>query len=97
MWKGILPVGSIVLLKDGDRKLMIAGCCVTKDDDETRVYDYAGVLYPDGLESLDHLYLFNEESIEQVYYVGYMDDNSREFFPNIEKMLESARKSGAHT
>lgn len=87
MWKGVLPIGSVVLLKDGDRKLMICGVCVTKEDDDSRVFDYSGVLYPDGLEDLDKLYLFNRDSIEQVFYVGYMDENSEDFLPKAEKML----------
>ena len=87
MWKGVLPIGSVVLLKDGDRKLMICGVCVTKEDVDSRMFDYSGVLYPDGLEDLDKLYLFNRDSIEQVFYVGYMDENSEEFLPKAEKML----------
>lgn len=91
MWEGILPIGSIVRLKDGDRKLMIAGTYVTRQGDDSRVFDYSALLYPDGLESLDHLYMFNRDSIEQVYYVGYMDENSEEFLPNIEKVLNAQR------
>ena len=87
MWKGVLPIGSVVLLKGGDRKVMICGGCVTKEDDDSRVFDYSGVLYPDGLEDPDKLYLFNRDSIEQVFYVGYMDENSEEFLPQAEKML----------
>ena len=101
MWKGVLPIGSVVLLKGGDRKVMICGVCVTKEDDDSRVFDYSGVLedddsrvfdysgvlYPDGLEDPDKLYLFNRDSIEQVFYVGYMDENSEEFLPQAEKML----------
>ena len=87
MWKGVLPIGSVVLLKGGDRKVMICGVCVTKEDDDSRVFDYSGVLYPDGLEYPDKLYLFNRDSIEQVFYVGYMDENSEEFLPQAEKML----------
>ena len=55
MWKGVLPIGSVVLLKGGDRKVMICGVCVTKEDDDSRVFDYSGVLYPDGLEDPDKL------------------------------------------
>lgn len=93
MWKGVLPVGSIVLLKGGDRKLMVCGICVSmEDDNDPRVFDYSGVLYPDGFEDPDSLFLFNKENIEQVYHIGYMDEDSEEFLPNVEKMLDAARR-----
>lgn len=95
MWKGVLPVGSIVLLKDGDRKLMISGICVTKEDDDSdqpRVFDYCGVLYPDGFEDPDRLFLFNSENIDTVYHIGYMDENTEAFLPDVEKMLDAARR-----
>lgn len=94
MWNGILPIGSIVLLEGGDRKLMVTGTYATKEGDDSHVYDYAGVLYPDGLESLDHIYLFNRERIVQVFYVGYMDEKSEEYLPQIETILDAAKNGG---
>ena len=52
-----------------------------------RITHYRPVSSWEGLEDPDKLYLFNRDSIEQVFYVGYMDENSEEFLPQAEKML----------
>ena len=91
MGKGLLPVGSIFLLKGRDRKLLVIGHCISKEDDESRVFDYAGSLYPEGFEDPDNIYLFNAESIEKVYYVGYTDEKTTEHLSDIEKILKEMK------
>lgn len=62
--KDLLPIGSVVLLKDGDKRLMIYGVLQVADEDEghdgevPEEYDYIGVLYPEGNIGGDHQYLF---------------------------------------
>ena len=48
MFKELLPIGSVVLLKGGIKKIMVTGIKpVSKDDDGTeQEYDYIGVIYP---------------------------------------------------
>ena len=45
MFKELLPIGSVVLLKGGIKKIMVTGIKpVSKDDDGTeQEYDYIGV------------------------------------------------------
>lgn len=49
MFKELLPIGSVVLLKGGIKKIMVTGIKpVSKDDDGTeQEYDYIGVIYPE--------------------------------------------------
>nr|MCR4909192.1 DUF4176 domain-containing protein [Lachnospiraceae bacterium] len=47
MYKDLLPIGSVVLLKGGQRKLMITGR-ILSDEKLTEIYDYVGVIYPLG-------------------------------------------------
>ena len=69
-----LPLGSIVLLQGGSRKVMIiARGMNVKRGDETYFFDYAGVLYPEGLTS-DQVAYFNQDGIVKVYFHGYVDD-----------------------
>lgn len=44
----LLPIGSVVLLKNGIKKAMIIGIMQSTVDNEGQVteYDYLGVLYP---------------------------------------------------
>ena len=44
----LLPIGSIVLLKGGIRKLMITGIKTVVKEEPDTIYDYIGVLYPEG-------------------------------------------------
>jgi hypothetical protein len=93
MWKGVLPIGSVVLLKGGDRRLVIIGNCISKEDDDSRVFDYAGALYPDGFEDPDSIYMFNAEDIERIYCVGYMDEDSKKFLQDMETITKELRNN----
>ena len=78
--KKLLPIGSVVLLKNASKKLMICGRIQAQLEEEAPVvYDYSGVLYPEGMLSPDQLYLFNNEDIETVYYMGMQDEEEFKF------------------
>ena len=78
--KGLLPIGSVVLLKEGRKKLMIFG--VKQMDSEVQEeYDYIGVMYPEGNVGVEGQYLFNHDSIDQIFFRGY-EDEERERFIN---------------
>lgn len=65
-----LPIGSVVSLKKGTKKIMIigflAGCINNK-----QMYDYAACLFPEGMVASDKTLFFNHEQIEKVYFLGY--------------------------
>lgn len=74
----LLPIGSVVLLKEGEKRLMIFGIKqLNKGSDE--VYDYIGCLYPEGHIGDDHLYLFNHEDIERIDFLGFVDGEHQVF------------------
>ena len=71
--KGLLPIGSVVLLKNGQKRLMIFG--VKQTDNDTGVeYDYIGVMYPEGNMGEAGQYLFNHSDIDQEFFRGYEND-----------------------
>ncbi|MCI9292249.1 MAG: DUF4176 domain-containing protein [Erysipelotrichaceae bacterium] len=78
MYKNLLPVGSVVLLKDGDKRLMICGRIQAKAKEDT-IYDYSACLYPEGIISADAMYFFNRDAIEMVYFIGFQDLEEIEF------------------
>ena len=81
-----LPIGTVVKLKDVDYKIMIIGLLQTVNGDQSTVLDYGGVLYPQGMMSVDNSYAFNKDQIERIYYCGYINEEQKEF----EKMVNSA-------
>lgn len=81
--KEYLPLGSIVLLKEGIRKVMIIGRALNvKKDGKTYFFDYGGVLYPDGLTG-DEMVYFDSDAVVRVYFHGYMDDDNDIMVENI--------------
>ena len=82
--KDLLPIGTVVLLKDGEKKLMICGILQT-DADSGKEYNYMGLLYPEGYIGDQFQYLFNHEDIGQIVFRGY-EDTERKVF--IEKLAE---------
>ena len=76
--KELLPIGSVVLLKKGKKRLMVFGVKQTDNRTGTEYY-YIGVLYPEGNMGEAGQYLFNHENIEQIFFRGY-EDGEREAF-----------------
>ena len=70
--KELLPLGSVITLKEGSKRLMITGR-VQNQIGSKDVYDYAAVLWPEGVIDSKHFYLFNQEDIDQLFYIGLQD------------------------
>lgn len=83
-----LPAGSVVLLKDSTKRVMIIGFLQIRQDDQSRIYDYSGCLFPEGYQDSEHVYLFDHEQIEKVYSVGYMDEEVFAFEENLKAAEE---------
>ncbi|MBQ7016917.1 MAG: DUF4176 domain-containing protein [Firmicutes bacterium] len=77
--KQYLPIGSVVLLKNGKKKVMIYGRRQRRVVDVDKEYDYLACLYPEGNIDEDYMYLFDEDSIDQVVFRGYSDDEEDAF------------------
>ena len=76
----MLPLGSIVYLKDGKSMLMITNRAVILEESENKVkiFEYEGCIYPAGA-SEKSTYFFNEDNIEKVVFKGYEDDEEKRF------------------
>ena len=80
----LLPIGSVVLLKDGEKRLMIIGILQSNPEDG-REYDYLSCLYPEGFVGPDYTYLFNHEDIDRIDAEGFADEEHDLFR---EKLME---------
>ncbi len=70
-----LPVGTVVLLKDGKQYMAITGYKVR--DDMYNVYDYCGCIFPVGYTTPSHG-VFNHNQIQEVAFEGYRDESFEE-------------------
>lgn len=76
--KEYLPIGSVVLLKNGSKKVMICGR-VQRQVDNDVIWDYSACLYPEGMIDANQLYLFNNEDIDRLYFIGMQDAEELEY------------------
>ena len=67
-----VPIGSVVLLKNGKKRVMVYGRKV-KANGEDKIYDYLGCLYPEGALSSNDVILFDHDQIQIVYFIGFQD------------------------
>lgn len=68
----LLPIGSVVLLNGGSRRLMICGR-IQANTEKNIIYDYSGCLFPQGIISSDDMYFFNAEDIKTIFFIGCQD------------------------
>lgn len=95
MYKDLLPIGSIVLLKGGDKRIMICGRIQVKDGEDV-IYDYSACYYPEGIVDLSSMFFFNRNAIETVYFLGFQDKEELDFRSNVlDKLGELEIKDGA--
>ena len=73
-----LPIGTVVLLKNGSKRVMIYGR--KQIHVETgQEWDYLACLYPEGNINEEFMYLFNHDQIDKVFYLGYKDEEELKF------------------
>ena len=74
----LLPIGSVVRLKEGKKNVMIFG--IKQTDKGTGVeHDYIGVVYPEGNLGEELQFFFEHDSIDEVVFKGF-EDKEREIF-----------------
>ena len=92
MLKELLPIGSVVLLKEGIKKLMITGIKPVLVDNPDTVFDYIGVVYPEGYLSNDYNFLFNHNDINDVVFIGYNNPEREDFIKFMEEEFKKELK-----
>lgn len=74
-----LPIGTIVVLKNATKRIMITGFASMSPETGDTIYDYSGCPYPEGFLNYNQVLVFNHDQIDKVYHKGYTDDESEEF------------------
>ena len=84
MNKKELPIGTVVMLVGGSKKVMITGYR-SKNADADKVFDYNGCVFPEGL--MENIYcLFDASQIEDVLYMGLENEEHEK---NINKIYNN--------
>ena len=87
-----LPIGTVVMLKEGTKRIMITGFCAIPEEGKDEIYDYLGCVYPEGIVSSDNNLLFNHEQISRVYHLGFSDEEEKSFKQNLEELMQTIKK-----
>ena len=95
MINGLLPIGSVVLLTNSTKRLMIIGVCQKEQDQIGKLWDYAGCVYPEGYLGASKTYLFNQDQIERLYALGYQDEEQFAFKTRADDTLAKLREQDA--
>ncbi len=89
--KKYLPIGTVVLLKDATKRIMIAGYCVTTIGETTKVWDYCGYRYPEGFGQKADLRMFDHSEIEKIVYLGLINEEEKAFADKIEEIYKQKK------
>ena len=87
-----LPIGSVVLLKGGTKKVMINGYCQIAQERPDKVFDYRGCPFPEGIMDDKGVALFDIDQIDQVCFEGLRNDASLDFLDRLEMIVEKTKK-----
>ena len=75
----ILPIGTVCKLLNGKRRVMITGHFVKSNNDNSKVFDYCGCGFPEGVISPKLNLVFDNNQIESIEKIGYEDEESTKF------------------
>ena len=87
-FKKYLPLGSVVLMKEAKKRVMITGYCVKSPDSGEKVWDYIGCLWPEGMITPEKNLLFDHENIQRIFAIGYSDDEQKRFMGVLDKATQ---------
>ena len=92
----LLPIGSVVLLKGGIKKVMIIGFTPKILNTESKtlkedIWDYSGCIYPEGLLSSDQILVFDHSQITEVFHKGYSDLEEKAYKKEIEEFMKKSK------
>ena len=84
-----LPIGSVVLLKGGKKRAMITGFCSVAQENQDKIYDYSGCVYPEGYLSSNQVCLFDHDQIDKIYFLGYEDEEEIMFKQKLNQIVKA--------
>lgn len=85
--KDLLPIGSVIIMKDGEQPLMIYGILQT-DAEKMKEYDYICVPYPQGNMGEGSSFFANHEDIDKILFRGFENEERVKFLNELSQLYE---------
>ena len=99
MVNSLVAIGTVVLLKGTDKRVMIIGYYpVTVQQNMEITYEYCGCLFPEGVFDAKQSILFNNNDIEKIVYNGLVDQEQKDFIAKLSQVvIEEINKNNINT
>lgn len=85
----ILPIGSVVIIRQSDRRLMVIGRD-QQDKKTNETFDYIACYFPEGVQESSRVLHFNKEDILLVFALGYLNEDELRLRKQLEKKGKEA-------
>lgn len=91
--KKYLPLGSVVLLNGGTKKIMVIGYCMRTPEKPNKIFDYCGCVFPEGVLRSDVTCVFDHEQIQEVSFSGCVNEESTAFINRVVELTNEEEES----
>ena len=82
-----LPVGTVVLLENATKKLMVVGY-LPRENGKKETYDYSSVLFPEGLIDSRRIIMFNNNQVKEICHESLMDEEVKRVLGQVLQVKE---------
>ncbi len=97
MKEKFLPLGTVVLIKGGTKKVMITGFCAVTEEDKNKIWDYRGCPFPEGIMESEGVALFDHDQISEIVHIGFENPESINFSDRLNIIIERQSKKAKDT
>lgn len=87
--ENILPIGSVVMIRQSDRRLMVIGRN-QRDKRTNEEFDYIACYFPEGVQESTKVLHFNRDDIVLVFSLGFQDEEELLLRRELHKRMEAA-------
>lgn len=84
-----LPIGTVCLLKNGKKDVMITGYLPVPNENPNYRYDYCGCVFPEGIFTTEQTAVFNHDQILEIHHMGLENEEYKNFNEQIKKVVEN--------
>ncbi len=91
MAKKLLPIGTVVVLKESDGRVMISGYLPITQNRPDHVWDYSGFRFPLGYVNDSEVFCFDEEQIDTIIQYGFRDYEADAFLEKVESSIDEIK------
>ena len=92
MGKKLLPIGTVVILKESDGRVMISGYLPVTQSRPDYAWDYSGFRFPLGYVNDNEVFCFDDEQIDTIVQYGFRDYEADDFLNKVETAMDEGKK-----